>query len=474
MTSTVSVEDTLRQFLSGVIEQERIDLIVCAERKATAVLRALMEPAGPDESRERLSWDWGRTVSAASVGQFHWSRVAGERILLFAALVHHGLKLTSYRHRLQTLLPPGKKLVTAGYAVWEGCGDRPDHSYYGAVDTDTYESIREGIIEMLQRHGSLLLATEHIELSVRLQCGLREFYDALSRATENGKAYSFVSGAGKSNITLDEPYIVRPDRLDQLLPCGSNTKKSVCKVRVLERTHEYFSVVPIFYPNTRCVPTTEWLRSLPSFVDTRHLCGLEAGETLYGAIFYLVGLLGSAELLRAVGAVLKELSQENKIILEVPLDDFLHLKAMFPNLDISGFLAFLEDILEDSGRQRPARSRPFSKAEHVSEGKLLAITRRVLEELVTAREETGEGKTWGQMMRVAEEANEGGKIDQRALSVVVDRLIDNGLLVTNMRVVFSSEEEPFVVRTFAPESEVIAGRVRQQMMVRRGECLSTT
>jgi hypothetical protein len=61
---------------------------------------------------------------------------------------------------------------------------------------------------------------------------------------------------------------------------------------------------------------------------------------------------------------------------------------------------------------------------------------------------------------------------KEALSVVVDRLIDSGLIVTDVEQVISSNGEPYFVRTFTPEGEVVSSKIRQQAMVRIPECMS--
>lgn len=462
------IEETLCDFIADLVKREEIDLIVCAERKATAILRALIE------ATQTLQWDWSRVLSTAVMHQFDWDSFEGRRVLLFDELVHHGKTLGRYRDRLCELVPEGVEVLTAGYAVWDRCQSQPDFYYHGSVDSETYEHIRDELVLMLQQHGSLLLDTEHIELSVRLHCGVREFYDTLARTAENGNSYSFLSGAGRTNITIERPDIASAEGLARCLTPGSNINQTVCKVRVLERTHERFSVLPILYPNTRCVPTAEWLKSLPSFVDRTHLANAPQDENLYKELFYLVGLLGSAELLRSVAAALGELAREQKIILEVPKENFLHLKAMFPRLNILGFWEYVRNLVDESRRSKAARGKQSAKAGHLPESVLVKLTGRVLARLVMEGEDSPDGKSWGQLMRFAEEENRGIGIDSRALSMVADRLIDSGLIVTSTKVMQSSSGEPFVVRTFAPEGEVITAKVRQQLLVRTPECLLVT
>jgi len=133
-----------------------------------------------------------------------------------------------------------------------------------------------------------------------------------------------------------------------------------------------------------------------------------------------------------------------------------------------------QDVVSTSKTLRPKRGKHSVHAEHVPEEKLFVLSGRLLSRLVADAEEPMEGRSWNQLMRLAREEAEGADVDTRALTVLVDRLTDNGLVVTNARQVSSSGGEPYVIRVFAPEGEVVSAKIRQQIMVRSFECLAVT
>ena len=464
MTEPTPVAQQLSEFLNEVVRRVEPQLIVCAERKATAILRALVSEC---DREFRLPWEWSQTLSTSAVGHYDWSRFKGGPIVLFDELVHHGRTLGEQKRRLLKELescPAEHRLVTVAFGVWDQCGDRPDMAYYGAVDSGRYEEIRDELVFFLQQHGSLLLDTEHIELPIRIQCGTRDFYDALSRAAAPGQAHSFLSGAHRTNLTLDPPDMPAEDYWARWLTPGSNSTGSVCKIRVLERSREMFSLIPIFYPNVRAVVTPEWLERLPSFVDRKRV---ENGPP--DQVFYISALLASVELLRTAVPALTELEREHKVVPEAPPETFLHLGAMFPNVDVNGLAEHVWDVLTQARREKPQRSKRAACAGHVSNDQLFKLSARVLCRLVT--EDTEEKKSWQQVMRYAEEANGDVQVPPAALPVVVDRLIDDGLVVTGIRQIRSSAGDPYVIRTFGPEGEVVSARIRQQLMSGDPECL---
>jgi hypothetical protein len=463
MGDAISIERELYLFLSGLLERLRPDLLVCAERKATAIMRALIERV----AEPRIAWDWHNVLSTSAIDHFNWSAFTGRRVLLFDELVHHGVTLKKHADALASVVPAGTEIVTAGYAVWDRCEHPPHYAYHGAVDADTYESIRDDMVSMLQEHGSLLLDTEHVELSIRLQCGIRDFYDELARAAAGGNAYSFISGAARTNLTIDHPDLLSESAITRYLIPGSNTEGSVCKIRVLEKTHEQFSLLPIFYPNTRCVPVKEWIDALPGFVEKDHLEKATPSE-----YFYIVGLLGAIELLRGVVAALSDLTREQKIILEVPRSNFRHLKVMFPRVNVDELHEYVSGIVNESERLRPKRGR--QSVRNLGEEQLFELSRRVIYKLVREAGTSHQGKSWKQMMQLTAVENQKVGLDPRALTVVTDRLIDSGLVVTGTRSTRNMEGEHLIVRTFAPEGEVMSAKIRQQLMVRGSQCLSVS
>lgn len=458
-------------FLQNIISREEIDLIVCSERKGTAVLRALIQEIQPP----RLDWDWRQVVSTAALHEFSWSEFSGKRILFFDELVHHGRSLLRAKQRLNKLVPPHVEIKTAGFAVWDGCVHRPDFAYLPSVGLEEYVDIRNRIIKILQGYGSLLLDTEHLEITVRLDCGLKEFYHELARSSSSGNTFSFLSASERLNLTIWNPDILEPDELKKWLIPGSNTKGVVSKCRILEKDHTQFSIMPILYPNTRCVADKEWIERLPSFIDRK---GLLTARPQY--LFYIVGLLSSVEVLKGVVAALSDLIRANKIVLEVPQHDFTHLKAMFPLIDTDRLWEYVKEIVATSKLHKPNRSARAVEVRSIPKDKLIKMSYFLITNLVEVLDERSDdltdikGVPWFELDRIATAGEELMDVDHRWWSIVPDRLIDSGLMHTHVAEVRSSAGEPWAIRMFGPDSEVVTEKIRRQTAVRGATWLPTT
>jgi hypothetical protein len=468
--SVFDIEQEIHHFIDGILRKEEVGLMVCSERKATAIMRALIE-----DTDQPLPWTWDKILSSLAVDQFDWVSFAGNKILMFDELVHHGKTLSDSITTLETAIKNAHRydieIKTASFAVWEGCTYRPDYAYYPSVDAETYEKIREDIVVMLQDHGSLLLDTEHIELSVRLQCGMREFYDTLARMSEHGNSYSFVSGGQRLNLTIGNPDIIDEEATRRCLLPGSNIDNVVRKVRVVEKTNEKFSILPILYPNTRCEFDDKWASNLPDFLDKSYL-----KQAPHHVLFYHVSLLAGIELLRGVASVLTDLTSEGTV-LEIPRENFQHLRSLFPRVNIDGLWEYVSHVISEGQRIKPQRGRQSSRALRVEDGKLLGLCWYVMKHLVSEYDDIPEeGVSWKRLMEIAAEENERERIAlaPKCLTVVADRLIDNSLLVTGVRELKSNSGHRYVIRTFSAEGEVVSDRIRQQMMVRNPECLRVT
>ena len=224
--------------------------------------------------------------------------------------------------------------------------------------------------------------------------------------------------------------------------------------------------MPIFYPNVRLVAPSEWRAALPSF------CRKYFGDILGKELFYIVGLLCSVELLRGIIAALNDLVKEGKIVLEIPRQNFSHLLAMFPRIDKDEIREYVSDVVAESKRLKPARSRGAVTVQNVPTDKLLTLSSRVMCSLVDECDDKlpyqniPVGESWSQLIEMARSVSQGLDLDVDALTVVVDRLIDSGLVVTDVEEVTSQSGNLYCVRTFAPEGEVVSSKIRQQMMVR--------
>ena len=474
MNNSISLESQLLEFLREQLIRHSVDLVVCTERKATAIFRALIQ----EIPEPRLEWDWHNVISTRAMDAFNWDEFDGTVVLLFEELVHHGRNLTRNKERLEPLVPDGVEIVTAGFAVWDACDSRPDEAYFPSVGFKHFEEIREQMILMLQKHGSLLLDTEHIELTARIECSVQEFYGALANAAPKGNAYSFLSGLNRLNLTIEDPYVLDPECLEGLLIPGSTTAGTVKKCRILARSHNTFSIMPIFYPNVRCAQIDDWQSHIPSFV--RADC-LSAGRP--DELFYITGLLASVQLLQSVVSSLSDLVRGQKVILEVSADGFKHLAAMFPNIVLEGLHSYVADVVAHGRSAKLPGSKRSDSVEAIREKGLLnscyylltSLQREIDEELPADEiglEKCGpHGKSWAEIMAIAESSQELVGLPSPAWTVVPDRLIDNGTLVTRAESVVASDGSVWAVRTFSPDGEIVGEKLRRHLAVRGREWL---
>ena len=123
---------------------------------------------------------------------------------------------------------------------------------------------------------------------------------------------------------------------------------------------------------------------------------------------------------------------------------------------------------------KPKRGKQSAKALYVNEKKLLGLCGRVMNRMVLDNDYFPDGISWKQLMQIAEEENKKIGLNPQEYTVIVDRLIDNSLIVTSIRELISHNGDRYVIRTFVPEGEVVSDRIRQQLMVRNPECLILT
>jgi hypothetical protein len=241
------------------------------------------------------------------------------------------------------------------------------------------------------------------------------------------------------------------------------------------RSYDRFSIMPIFYPNTLCVVDSGWLDALPDFVDRDAL--QDAGPQ---ELFYTVGLLASIELLRGVVAALCDLLRKNKISLEVPEDNFPHLRAMFPNVDVDRMHAYVSAIVHGKKSRKPLHSRGAVEVRYIPEAKVKEFAFDFFEELIgdlLDREDweyeadtKPKGESFAELKDIATRVASGSHFQlddvilEKAISAVApDRLIDAGMLVTKVEELRNSRKEKWAIRTFVPDGEVVTVRFQQQM-----------
>jgi hypothetical protein len=456
-----NIEQQLLIFLKDILEKEKIDFIVPAERKGTAVLRALIQ----EIDEPRLEWPWDRVLSSAAIDHASNIDFTGQRILVFDEMVQHGNTLRRTIKQIEKKQPAA--VVTAGFAVYEKCETLPDKWFYGSLDAKAYENVRDDVVSMLQKYGSLLLDTEHPELTVKIKCSLTEFYEALSRASLSG-TYSFTSGAERQNLTLTKPIILNDESLKSFLPSKFSLDGVVQKCRILERPHPgEFSILPIFYPNVSCEDDSEWIERIPSFMQPDVL-----RDAPHKQRFYVTGLLAAVEVLRGIIASLSDLKRAGKIIIEAPIENVSHLVAMFPSLDVDKFRSHILDMIAHPMKLRKAR---MPKVEHLAEETIVDISRKIISGVMSLIDERAIvkdvltdlglpiGVTCKEIISLAQ-TNLG--IDPGHASIAMDELIDAGILVTNIEEIRGLDQAPWIVRSFKPDGEIVSSRIRRLASVR--------
>jgi hypothetical protein len=375
--------------------------------------------------------------------------------------------LRKARERLEKKNPAS--IVTAGFAVNEKCKSWPEKWFYGSLDATAYENLRNEIVLMLQRYGSLLLDTEHPELTVKVKCGLGEFFQALAQASSSG-TYSFSSGADRINLTVTKPIILDEESLRLCLPAKFSTDGVVQKCRILERLHPgEFSILPIYYPNVSCKDDVDWLKRMPSFLQPDML-----RDATHEQLFYISGLLAAVEVLRGIIASLSDLKRSGKIIIEAPMENVSHLGVMFPSLDVEKFRSYILDMIAHPIKLRKSRI-PLQQVEYMEERTTLEISRKIITavmSLVDERDIAKEvlrdlglplGVTCKEIISIAEGDLE---IGPGHASVAMDVLIDAGILVTKIEEIRGSDQSSWIVRSFTPDGEIVSSRIRRLASVR--------
>jgi hypothetical protein len=319
-------------------------------------------------------------------------------------------------------------------------------------------------------YGSLLLDTEHVELSVRLSCSVREFFEGVARCAPNGNSVSFLSGADRLNLTINQPDIADQDAFDRLLPHASSFEGAVRKCRVVQRHQGQFAIIPISYPTVPCNPEAGWVESLPSFVDRSRLT-IENPKD----IFYTVGLLTSIELLRSVVAALSDLRKKGRLVLEVGDESVRHLKAMFPTLDCDGLLKHIRETVAQGMKERPQRLSSTVSVHPMSPDVLLDMAAVAMTRLITETDDLDDeddrprGQPWSHLV-TGELAGIAATPTPGEWAAVPDRLIDAGMVITDVESLTLSNGSSWAIRTFKPESESVVDRLRRQLSVRGRLC----
>lgn len=495
---SMPIKSMVLRFLREVIESECVDVLVPVERKGTALLRSLLETVG----EERLDWQWENVVSTAALGgHAAEERIAGRTILLFDDLTRGGHHFADAEEQLQKLGPA--EIIKASLGVHKDYEDRPgesrsempDRYVYRRLGDEAYQRLRRDIIALLQEEGSLLLDTEHLELRVRANCSVSQFFSsaanivsgvhladrhARSSASVPRGGVSFVSPGGRPNLTVCAPIRAEEGSVDVLLR----------KVRFVWLPDGRCTVIPICFPDVTEERTEEFSHHIE---DSGVFSSQGEGQTGTGgflsdsdrkrALFYRVGLVKSLELLGDVVGALRAMGPRVTIDLatdcgsdgatgEAPELGFRirHLLSVYPGLHLH---RLAETATSLGSHARPKGDQRTDAGRHVSlDARKMGATAEALLRLLVRRSELGEAPlhVWSEGQRsrthrlalryteilALREALTIGNPNALSVSAALDYLIDAGDVLPRVLHTHAGWS-----RAFAPAGEGVEQKARR-------------
>ena len=293
------VEDSLRAFIQGQIDQWNPEKIIVVERKGTAILRAVKELPF-----DEVIWDWNDAISSNALNQSTFYKLEGKRILVFDDMMRTGWHISQLLKKLMKnkICPIHKDSIrVAIFAAHEkaptrisidGVGDIDYHWFYRDLTASSYSILRSKMVSMLQRSGSLLLDTEHLELRVNTKGNLTRFFRSLNRRAHTAL---FDSAGDRQNITVFFPDIhanAIAKNNSTSFPSGTIFDEIVKKCRVVSRKPDEFAIIPICYPailegsaESFINPDNFDFTDFRQFNDDEtlfHYCGLNAALSVLG------------------------------------------------------------------------------------------------------------------------------------------------------------------------------------------------
>lgn len=481
----VPIEQELLTFLCEQIKKFSPDRIIVVERKGTAILRALK-----DLDNHSLDWPWEKVISSAVIEQAPDHFFKDCRILIFDDMLRTGwhiwneligkLKKRKFWNSIKG------KIFIASFAIHsqykEVANEGFPHAwFYRNLDSKGYNYLRNRIVSMLQKAGSLMLDTEHIEVRVQVKCDVRTFFETLAR---KAKMINFHSSGNRLNATIyysDDPLYSLPH---DILPPDSKTERIVKKCRIIRRKGNEFAIIPLCYPSTPATLDSSWP---PSEKQKEILCSPDL-ETPEGR-FYDVALLSAVEVLKWVLTDLFTLAPE-KYRLELPSpscaeepmkgDSYTlsHLKVMYPSLNIEKLTKYIH-MKADEARTKAVklRSRKLSRenieplTDEQLKGwaiRLCELIRNALDEKIAIDFLEGMSDKPHPYGMTAEEIFRLGKsmgLPDQVTSILFDILIDNAYLVTHVQILQDDKGVTRAVRTFEPDGEVVSDRIRKYSLM---------
>jgi len=481
-----------KQYLTWLIDllkPENFDLVITVERKATAMLRALLDLM-PELT---VSWDWDRVLSSDALPYLPLNWLAGKRLLVFNEMIHRGRSTRETIQAIEQNTPGASARVeTAAFVVHEAFeregswrtrdydGDTtrptPDYAIFRRVSNDLYELIQEDLINTLRDKGALLLDTEHIESTFTQVLPHRRFLDSL-RSFGIPVEYEQENGSAFPGITVRDLAICDEARLRASIPDGADLHTDgPKKIRMVRRGPKSFAFIPIWYPPVPTVAFRTELRwKAPDYM--KRALDVCPRERLPEFAFHLTSLVAGVELLRSVWAGLspmvgKGVEPDTLHCDNKPGSPLGHLRALYPLLDFDGLETAIDTAI--SIHKDSTACRRFQKTSALEKRKLSAVVdaktrrsacRKVLINLMRQQRTFSVGEDWFDDDDLLETqklpafswerfwtAGHSLGIDEPTLSIVMDTCIDNAILKTTHMVVCRKSQE-FVVRGYEPDSE---------------------
>jgi hypothetical protein len=475
----VSLRRSIASFLQSQIQSWNPDLVIVVERKGTAVLRAVMEAQDPP-----IAWEWKDVVSSKVVTELK-SELRKKRILVFDDMMKRGAHLAELLRDLRDEcgvdITSPECIRVAVFAVHEESsrgreieGTLIPHAWYRrGLTTSSYTSMRTAIVRMLQRCGSLMLDTEHMEVRLKLTGSFDQFVQALRRT---GRAMIFNSAESRENITV----LYEDDEIHRLplddLPKGTTTDNIVKKCRVVGRPGNEFALIPICFPK---IPANQAWEPPPEVVKL-------LGDSVRGekatdiARFYGAGMRAALRVLRWV---LKDLyaAAPHEFTLSLPGHScdvagggyhLEHLKVMYPTLDVD----FLNKWIAKIEREAQSEASRLHKVEPLSvplltDNELNERALWLLQEIAASLDRKRIALYWKGKPEPKHPfgltASEIFEIAQRfrwekvTTSTLFDLLIDEATLVTHVQPVAREDGNMTIERTFEPDGEIVSEAIRR-------------
>lgn len=496
--------DDLGAWLDLVLKQGKFTVVVAVERKATAILRALIEMT----NTPTLDWAWERVISSDAVGYLPRKFWAGQRILVFNELVHTG---ESTRRVVDDLLEAGAlrdNIETAAYGIHvamearESEGELPDYFRFRCLDDTSYPALLDRIVAALHMHGGLLLDTEHIELPVTLRCSTSDFFAALQLCGDCVR-FNAYNAQWADCVTITKPIVLDQDKLGKKLPYGADLStggsNTICKLRAVPRGYGKYAIVPIWYPAVPVDSLLTWSerdgtpdfvrKALESFTDNENATKEEAEKVRRRLAFSLTTLVAGLDLLRSVVAALHTLGAKAVDIGFPPAQSIpahvWHLHAVYPTVppsSVAAELAMLADafciqsrnrLKGLSGQENGSLARDFASIRPTDCSNIRGMLgsgllrhrdtwlrwKREIDQTMGRQAVVGRRDhsvfCWEELIALADVQG----IEKGLQATAMDLAIDEGLLVTTY-----TEQQKEMRRGYSFAAEEVCRRIRNELM----------